>query len=147
MKGPKGLTEDFYGLLKSRKRSITVIDSYVKDSGFKEVKRDAKFKTRYVKGVLFVNKRYTKWGSFFATNGRGRGVGCGSKEAQGLLEVEEKRAKFGRSPRAGRWRNGKITQQRVKGKNQLKGAGAGNSERGSGRFGLPSPRENCPSPS
>ena len=42
MKGPKGLTEDFYGFLKSRKRSITVIDSYVKDSGFKEVKRDAK---------------------------------------------------------------------------------------------------------
>ena len=27
----KGLTDDFYGFIKSRKRSIFVIDSYLKD--------------------------------------------------------------------------------------------------------------------
>ena len=42
-KGPKGLTDEFYGFIRSRKRSIFVIDSYVKDSGFTAVKRDAKF--------------------------------------------------------------------------------------------------------
>ena len=70
-----------------------------------------------MKGVLFVNKRYTKWGSFFAKNGRGRAVGCGSKEAQGPLEVEEKRAKFGRSPRAGKlekWGNDATKGKREK---------------------------------
>ena len=30
--GPKGLTNEFYGFIKSRKRSICVIDSYLKDS-------------------------------------------------------------------------------------------------------------------
>ena len=33
----------FYGFIKSRKRSIFVIDSYLKDSAFTAVKRDAKF--------------------------------------------------------------------------------------------------------
>ena len=42
-KGPKGLTDDFYGFIKSRKRSISVIDSYLKDSAFTAVKKDAKF--------------------------------------------------------------------------------------------------------
>ena len=37
-----------------------MIDSYLKDSAFTAVKRDAKFYTRYVKGVPFVNRRYTK---------------------------------------------------------------------------------------
>ena len=62
MKGSKRLTDDFYGFIKSRKRSISVIDSNLKDSAFTAVKRDAKFKTRYVKGVLvpFVNRRCTK---------------------------------------------------------------------------------------
>ena len=47
-KGPKHeLTDEFYGFIKSRKRSIFVIDSYLKDSAF--TKRDAKFQTRYVK--------------------------------------------------------------------------------------------------
>ena len=50
----------FYGFIKSRKRSIFVIDSYLNDSVFTAVKRDAKFKTRYVKGVPFVNRRCTK---------------------------------------------------------------------------------------
>ena len=59
MKEPKGLTGDFHGFIKSRKRSIFVVDSYFKDSAFTAVKRDAKFSTRYVKGVLFVNKRHT----------------------------------------------------------------------------------------
>ena len=44
----------------SRKRSNFVIDSYLKDSEFTAVKRDAKFWTRCVKGVPFVNRRYTK---------------------------------------------------------------------------------------
>ena len=60
VKGPKGLTDEFYGFIKSRKRSIFVIDSYLNDSAFTEVKRVAKFETRYVKRVLFVSRRYTK---------------------------------------------------------------------------------------
>ena len=44
----------FYGFIKSRKRSIFVIDSYLNDSVFTAVKRDAKFKTRCV------NRRCTK---------------------------------------------------------------------------------------
>ena len=43
VKGPKGLTDDFYGFIKSRKRFSFVIDSYLKDSAFTAVKRDAKF--------------------------------------------------------------------------------------------------------
>ena len=35
-------TDEFYGFIKSRKRSIFVIDSYLKDSAFTAVKRDAK---------------------------------------------------------------------------------------------------------
>ena len=36
---PKGLTEEFYVFLKSRKRSIFEIDSYLKDSEFTAVKK------------------------------------------------------------------------------------------------------------
>ena len=43
VKGPKGLTDKFYGFIKSRKRSIFVIDSYLNNSAFTTVKRDAKF--------------------------------------------------------------------------------------------------------
>ena len=39
MKEPKGLTDDFHGFI----NSIFVIDSYLKDSAFAAVKRDAKF--------------------------------------------------------------------------------------------------------
>ena len=42
VKGPKGLTDEFYGFLKSGKRSIFVIDSYLNDSTFTTVKRNAK---------------------------------------------------------------------------------------------------------
>ena len=42
VKGPKGLTDEFYSFKKSRKRSIFVIDPYLKDSVFTAVKRDAK---------------------------------------------------------------------------------------------------------
>ena len=52
VKGPKKA--------KSRKSFIFVIDSYLKGSAFTAVKRDAKFSTRYVKGVQFVHRRYTK---------------------------------------------------------------------------------------
>ena len=43
MKGPRELTDEFYGFKKSRKHSIFAIDSYSKDSSFTAVKRDAKF--------------------------------------------------------------------------------------------------------
>ena len=43
LKGPKGLTDEFYGFIKSRKRLIFVIDSQSKDSTFTAVKRNAKF--------------------------------------------------------------------------------------------------------
>ena len=50
-----------FWLYKVEKRSIFLIDSYLKDSAFTAVKRDAKFFTRFVKGVPFVNGRsYTK---------------------------------------------------------------------------------------
>ena len=51
MKGLKGLTDEFYGFIKSRKRSILEIDFYLNDSAFTAVKRDAKSQTRYLKGV------------------------------------------------------------------------------------------------
>ena len=51
MKGPKGLTDEFYGPFKSRKRSILGIDFYLNDSAFTAVKMEAKSQTRYVKGV------------------------------------------------------------------------------------------------
>ena len=59
-KGLKGRTDEFYGFIKSRKHSVLVIDSYLNDSAFAAVKRDAKFLTRYVKRVQFVNRKYTK---------------------------------------------------------------------------------------
>ena len=37
------MTDEFYGFMRSRKRSVLVIDSYLKDSAFTAVKRDAKF--------------------------------------------------------------------------------------------------------
>ena len=43
VKGPKWLTDEFHCCIKSRKRSIFVIDSYLNDSAFTAVKRDAKF--------------------------------------------------------------------------------------------------------
>ena len=49
-----------YGFIKLSKRSIFVIDSYLNGSAFTAVKRDAKFLTKYVKGLPFVNRRYTK---------------------------------------------------------------------------------------
>ena len=59
-KGPKGLTDEFHGYKMSRKPFGFGINSYLKDGAFKAVKRDAKFKTWYVKGVPFVHGRYTK---------------------------------------------------------------------------------------
>ena len=56
----------FMSVNMSRKRSGFVIYSYTlcfKDRVLTTVKRDAKFKTRYVKGIpliYFVNRRYTK---------------------------------------------------------------------------------------
>ena len=39
----KGLTDEFYSFIKSKERSIFVIDSYLKDSAFTAVQRDTKF--------------------------------------------------------------------------------------------------------
>ena len=38
LKGPKGLTDEFYGFIKSRKRSSFVIDSHSNGSAFTAVK-------------------------------------------------------------------------------------------------------------
>ena len=43
VKGPKGLTDEFYGFIMQGKLSIFVIDSYLNDNAFTAVKRDAKF--------------------------------------------------------------------------------------------------------
>ena len=61
----KGLREEFYGLIKSRKRSIFVIGCHVNESAFTSVKRDAKLLNRYVKGVPCVNRKYTKGVLFY----------------------------------------------------------------------------------
>ena len=39
----KGLKDEFYSFIKSKERSIFVIDSYLKDSAFTAVQRDTKF--------------------------------------------------------------------------------------------------------
>ena len=51
VKAPKGLTDECYGFKKSRKRSVFVIDCYLKDSTSTAVTRDAR--------VLFVKRRHT----------------------------------------------------------------------------------------
>ena len=51
VKAPKGLTDEFYGFKKSRKRSIFVIGSYLKDTTSTAVTRDAR--------LLFVKRRHT----------------------------------------------------------------------------------------
>ena len=38
-----GRTDEFYGFIKSGKRYIFVIDSYLNDNAFTAVERDAKF--------------------------------------------------------------------------------------------------------
>ena len=44
VKGSRGLKDKFYGCIKSRKRSVFVIDSYLNDNAFTAVLiRDAKF--------------------------------------------------------------------------------------------------------
>ena len=43
MKGLKGLIDEFNGFLKSRKRSIFLIDFQIKGSEFTALKRDVKF--------------------------------------------------------------------------------------------------------
>ena len=60
MKGPKGRTDEFYGFIKSRKRSIFVIDSYLDESAFTSVKMNAKLLNRYVKGVPYRGVRYNE---------------------------------------------------------------------------------------
>ena len=66
-KAQKGQQVHFKAVKKLRKRSGFVIYSwYVKDSVFTVVERDAKFYTWCVKGVSFINRRYTKGGTFLS---------------------------------------------------------------------------------
>ena len=71
MKGPKRTTDKFYGFKKSRKCSIFVIDSYLKDSAFTAVKGMQSSKQGMWKGYhlsidgirkeyLFLEKWYKK---------------------------------------------------------------------------------------
>ena len=50
----------FMAVKKSRRRSGFVIYSYSKDSTFTTVKRGAEFWTTHMKGIPFVNRKYTK---------------------------------------------------------------------------------------
>ena len=57
------LTDEFYGL-KSQENVLVLIDSYLRDSEFEVVKRDAKLKTSlsdYLKGVPLSRKMVYKW--------------------------------------------------------------------------------------
>ena len=66
-KAQKGQQVHFMAVKKLRKRSGFVIYSwYVKDNAFTVVERDAKFYTWCVKGVSFINGRYTKGGTFLS---------------------------------------------------------------------------------
>ena len=63
MKGPKGLTDEFYGFVNSSKRSIVVIDSYLKDSAFnlQQLKGMYHLLVEGIpKGYLFGEKLYIK---------------------------------------------------------------------------------------
>ena len=53
MKGPKGLTDEFYGFIKSRKHSIFVIDSYLNDSAVFAVLQDSLFNSQCVSILPF----------------------------------------------------------------------------------------------
>ena len=64
-KGHKGRADEFYSCIKSGKRSIFVIDSCLNDNAFTAVKRNAKFETRYVKGVPFFNRSGIRKGYLF----------------------------------------------------------------------------------
>ena len=66
-KAQKGEQVHFKAVKKLRKRSGFVIYSwYFKESAFTVVERDAKFYTWCVKGVSFINRRYTKVGTFLS---------------------------------------------------------------------------------
>ena len=52
----------------ARKLCGFLICSHLKGSAFTAVRRDTKFKTRYVKGVPFINRRQTKRGTVKVTN-------------------------------------------------------------------------------
>ena len=72
MKGPKRATDEFYGFTKSRKRSLFEFDSYLNDSAFTVVKREAKQASKVCKkgyhlsiggirkGYVFCQKWYIK---------------------------------------------------------------------------------------
>lgn len=61
-KGPKGLTDEFYGFIKSQKCLLFVIYYYLKDTAFTAFKRDIKFYARYMymKGYLFMKNGIRK---------------------------------------------------------------------------------------
>ena len=70
LKSPKGLTDEFYGFIKSRKRLDLLIDSHSNDSAFTAIKRNAKFYTRYMKEMLYhLSIEGIRKDSFFVKNG------------------------------------------------------------------------------
>ena len=75
-KAQKGQQVHFNAVTKLRKRSGFVIYSwYVKDNVFTVVERDAKFYTWCVREVSFINRWYTKGGTFLSKTVRGRTSG------------------------------------------------------------------------
>ena len=66
----KGLTEKFYGFIKSRKRSIFVINSYLNDSAFTVVKRGCKVLNKVCeRGTICQYKIYKRGTTFLVKNG------------------------------------------------------------------------------
>ena len=63
IKGPKGLTDVFLGFEKVEK-TFFFSDLFIRDSVFTAVKRDAKFYSKYTKGVPFVNYKVYERGTF-----------------------------------------------------------------------------------
>ena len=65
----KGLTDECYGFMKSRKRSIFVIDCYVKDSAFTAVKRVCKVLNKLCERGTICQWGVYERGTFFMKNG------------------------------------------------------------------------------
>jgi len=67
VKGPKGLTDEFYGFIRLRKRSIFVIESYLKERAFTAVKGYKVLNKVCEKSNIYQWKVNEK-GTFFAKN-------------------------------------------------------------------------------
>ena len=68
LKGPKGLTDEFYGFIKSRKRSIFVIDSHSNQCIYSSQKECKVLNKVYKRGTICQYKVFER-GSFMVKNG------------------------------------------------------------------------------